>query len=39
MDDLKAKGVVFVQEMQVRPKSKLAFFLDADNVLIELLER
>ncbi len=39
VDELKAKGVEFVQEISVRPKVKVSFFLDADGVLIELVER
>ena len=37
--ELKAKGVRFVQEItQVRPGTRVAFFVSPENILIELLE-
>jgi len=40
VDELKAKGVKFVQDITVAwPGVKISFFLAPENVLIELLER
>lgn len=37
--ELKAKGAKFVQEItQVNPKTKIAFFVSPESILIELLE-
>ena len=39
VEDLKAKGVKFVQEVtEVRPGDKISFFLGPEDVLIELLQ-
>ena len=39
VDELKTKGVKFVQDITERPGVKYSFFLGPENVLIELLER
>ena len=38
VDELKAKGVKFVQEITVQPGFKVSFLLGPENILIELLE-